>query len=281
MSRGKISVGLTVIPGFHAVLAQVELAVGSDSFQEVVDVIRVVEVGQFIDEAVDSEGVEEVANGAHPTLANMILRRAVLGADVGYVEEQLVETHTGFEVGAIFFAGSEGGSDRRERAAEEPRLKFAGSIEAALHMHGGHGVKVVEAYVVLASPDHFDGLARGFREQGRLDDVIGFRLAAEAAAEQGDVAGHIFRREPESGRDRILNGLRVLRRTPGFHFAGPEFGHRDRRLHGSVGQHGHVVIGLELFGGAGESTCRNRRDCARLCRESERWRRVPVCSGRS
>ena len=57
---------------------------------------------------------------------------------------------------------------------------------------------------------------------------------------------------PRAADDRFLNGLRVLRRAPGLHFAVAEFGHRDRRLHGSVRQHGHVVIGLELSGGAGE-----------------------------
>src|SRR6476660_3961449 len=150
-------------------------------------------MGEFIDEAVYSKRVEKVADRAQPTLTHMVLRRTVFRANVGYVEEQLVQGHTGFEVGPIFFTGGEGGSDWRERAAEEPRLNPAGSIQTALHVHGGDGVKVIEADVVLASPDYLHRLARGFRKQGGLHDVIRFRLAAKAAAEQCDVAGDILR----------------------------------------------------------------------------------------
>src|SRR6185369_11157101 len=81
------------------------------------------------------------------------------------------------------------GSDWRERAAGEPRLNPAGRIQAALHVHGGDGVKVVEADVVLAGPDYFDGFARRLRKQGGLHDVGGRLLPGHAAAGCGAGGG--------------------------------------------------------------------------------------------
>ena len=64
-------------------------------------------------------------------------------------------------------------------------------IDGGLHVHGGRRVEVVELNVVFAAPDDLHRLADLLRKQRRFGDVIGFRLASEAAAQQRDVADDV------------------------------------------------------------------------------------------
>ena len=86
-------------------------------------------MGQLIDETVNGERVEDVADRAQPALTHVVFRRAILSANVGHVEQHIGQAHAGFEVGAVIRPGGKGGKDRRERAAEEPRLNLAGSSD--------------------------------------------------------------------------------------------------------------------------------------------------------
>src|SRR5262245_60503475 len=74
--------------------------------------------------------------------------------------------------------------------------------------------------VVFASPEHFDGrTSRLSRQQRRLEHIVGFRLAAEASAEQGDIDCHIGRFETELLRQLGARRAGALRRGPDLAFA--------------------------------------------------------------
>ncbi len=69
--------------------------------------------------------------------------------------------------------------------AVQPRHHLAVGIEPGFEVLDRHRVEVVVVQVVLARPGQLHRLAvHLLRDQRRLDDEIGLRLAAEAAAEQ-------------------------------------------------------------------------------------------------
>ena len=112
---------------------------------------------------------------------------------------------------------------------------------------------VVKADVLFAAPNHLDGLAELLRKQGGFDDIIGLRLTAESAAQQGDVADDVFLLDAERRGHGLLHGLRILGGAPAGELAVTEVGEGDGRLHRRVGQHGHVVFGFVGLGGFGKS----------------------------
>jgi hypothetical protein len=76
----------------------------------------------------------------------------------------------------------------------QPRDRLALRVEASLEVLDGDRVVVGIVQIVVARPGHLDRLAvHRLGEDGRLDGVVGFRLASEAAAEQRDVHGHVVR----------------------------------------------------------------------------------------
>src|SRR2546426_11918358 len=83
-------------------------------------------------------------------------------------------------------------------------------IQRRLEMLGGDRVVVVVVDLILAGPRHFDRSADGPREQRGLHDIIGLRLAAEAAAEECHVHLHPVDRDPERLGDLVARPLRVL-----------------------------------------------------------------------
>ena len=114
----------------------------------------------------------------------------------------------------------------------------------------------------------FTGLPSLLGKNGRFGHVIRLRFAAEAAAQQRDVAGDVFRLDAQGLRDGILHGLRILRGRPELHFAVLEFGDRDGRLHGRVRQMRHVVFGFVDFARLSRTRRPRRHRCAptlRLC----------------
>ena len=66
------------------------------------------------------------------------------------------------------------------------------------------------------------------------------------------MADDVFLFDAERGGHGLLHGLRILGGAPARELAVPEVGERDRRLHGRVGQHGHVVFGFVGLGGIGK-----------------------------
>src|SRR4029077_7170098 len=85
----------------------------------------------------------------------------------------------------------------REAAAVKPGDGAAPRIQRRLEMLGGDRMVVVVVNLILAGPRHFDRSADGPREQRGLHDIVGLRLAAEAAAEERHVHLDPVDRYPE------------------------------------------------------------------------------------
>ena len=111
-------------------------------------------------------------------------------------------------------------------------------------------MEVVELQVVLARPHDLHGLADLPGEQRRFGGVVRLGLAAEAAAEERDVTGHVGRRDAQRRADGVLHRLRVLRAGPDLRLAAAHLGDRHRRLHRRVRQHRRVVRRLVRRAGA-------------------------------
>ena len=94
---------------------------------------------------------------------------------------------------------------------------------------------IVVLDVVLARPGHLDRRAELVRQQRRLGDVIGFRFAAETAAEQGDVDGDLVLVQTERPGRRSA-ALRVLGRRPNLAAVRRQHGDRRRHFHRGVRQ---------------------------------------------
>src|SRR5208283_5464822 len=94
-------------------------------------------------------------------------------------------------------------TDGRIDSALQPRSGLAVRSNCGLHVHRGDGVKIIEANIVFAAPDNFDGLAELFGKDGSFRNLIRFRLASEGAAEQRDVAGHSFFLNTEHAGDGL------------------------------------------------------------------------------
>lgn len=101
--------------------------------------------------------------------------------------------------------------------------------------------------VVAARPGELDRPAPHLaREQRRLDHEVRLGLAAEAAAEQRDVHGHLIGLQRQRGGHRVARGLRVLDRRPDLAATVDDAGGRHGRLHRRVRDVRQVVLGLEL-----------------------------------
>ena len=134
----------------------------------------------------------------------------------------------------------------------QPRRRLAAAVDRRLVIDRRRRVVVVEADVVLARPDHLDRLAELLRQHRRFRRVVRLRLAAEAAAEQRDVADDVLLVDAERRGHRVLHRLRILRRRPDRRLAVAEFGDRRRRLHRRVRRQRRVVGGLEHLAALGE-----------------------------
>ena len=99
--------------------------------------------------------------------------------------------------------------------------------------------------IVFAAPDDLDGFAQLLGKNGRFRHLVGLGLASEAAAEQGDVARHVFFLNAEHAGNCLLHSLRILRGRPGENFSVAVLGYSYWRLHGSVRQMRSVVLGLD------------------------------------
>ena len=155
----------------------------------------------------------DVVDRAHPADPHVRRRLAALDADGLRGERKVVER---LQLPAREAVGLqvEGGADRGRRDALAPGDELLLRVEARVDAIGAGGVVVAVADVVLARPLHAHRRPDRARQQRRLDDEIGLRLAAEAAAQERDVHRHLRGFEAERLSDLLLRGLRVLRRGP-------------------------------------------------------------------
>ena len=91
----------------------------------------------------------------------------------------------------------------------QPRHRQPFCIDAGFQMLDRYRVEVVVVQIVVARPDDLDRFAvHRLGQHGRLDAEIGLGLAAEPAAEQRDVHGHVFDLHAEPFRGHVARGLR-------------------------------------------------------------------------
>ena len=167
------------------------------------------------------------------------------GAEVRHVVGQVHQAELELDAHRVLRRGVERRRDRREHRALQPRGRPPAAVNGGLVIHRRGAVVVVELDVVLARPDDLDRLAELLRQDRRLGAVVRLRLAAEAAAEQRDVAGDVLLVDAERLGHGLLHGLRILRRRPHRDLAVAELGHRRRRLHRRVRRQRRVVHRLE------------------------------------
>ena len=149
--------------------------------------------------------------------------------------------------------GREDRDDGRRGAAMQPGRRLACIVQTRFEPLHRDGVEVVVGDVVLAGPGQLDRLAvHRLGDERRLDHVVRLGLAAEAAAEQRDVDGHVLGRDAEARRQVIARGLRRLHAGPGLALAVRDLHHRRRRLHGRVREMRDVVFRLDALGSAGQ-----------------------------
>ncbi len=169
---------------------------------------------QFVGKGVNREGMIDVGHAAQPSDAHVEIGGAVFGAMVRNIEGKIVpsEAHLVERIGG---GGVERRTDGRIDGALQPRRGLAIRPDRSLHVHGGHGVKEIEVNIVFAAPDDFHGLAQLLGQNGRFRHLVGLGLASEAAAEQRDMARHVFFLDAEHAGNRFLHSLRILRGGPG------------------------------------------------------------------
>ena len=94
------------------------------------------------------------------------------------------------------------------------------------------------------------------RQERRLDHEVALRLAAEAAAEQRDVDGHVLDRHRELLGHVLARAVGALDRRPDLDLAVRDVGQRDRRLHRDVRHVRLIVLGADDLGRACERRVR-------------------------
>src|SRR3954447_24469528 len=96
-----------------------------------------------------------------------------------------------------------------------PGHELAAGIKARLDVMRGHRTELTRRKVVLAAPDHLDGLAERFRQAHRLEHHV-LRSAAPAIAATHDVLmeGDLAAVDAKKARDVVVQPGRVLRADP-------------------------------------------------------------------
>jgi hypothetical protein len=147
-------------------------------------------------------------------------RFRVLDANVGNREGDVDDAHAELPVRFLLGGGIERRHDRRRHASMQPCDRLALRVDAGFEVLDRHGMEVVVVQIVVARPDDLDGLAiHRFRQDGRLDSVIGLGLAAEPATQQRHVDGHVLGGHVEALGDQVARRLRRLEAAPDFAFA--------------------------------------------------------------
>ncbi len=220
---------------------EVHVAGRADQLQQVVLGVGARRVGQLVSERADGESVVDVRHRAQPADADVRCDGGVLQAQVGHVEGQVGEAQPQLPVRRVLRLSVEGGRDRGKDGAVSPGDRGARGVEAGLEVLGAHGVVEAVLDLVFPRPGHLDRLPDLLREQRGLEDEVGLRLAAEAAAQERHVHRDLLHREAQ-GRGHLFPGPhRILRAGPDLAAPVPHRSQRGRRLDGAVGEVGRVV----------------------------------------
>jgi hypothetical protein len=168
---------------------------------------------------------------------------ADLAAEVGDVERHVDEAHAEFARLLELGVCNEGRPDGRGNAPMPPRNHSTLGIEPGIDALGRDRVQIIVVKVVLARPRDLDRSAAHLaRQQRRLEHKVWLRLAAETAAEQGDVDRHILRFEAQLLDQLVLRAAGTLHRRPNLAFAAGDAGRRASRLHWGVSDMRRVVF---------------------------------------
>ena len=132
--------------------------------------------------------------------------------------------------------------DGRRDAAVPPGDHLAVLVEAGLDPFRRDGVEEVVTHVILPRPLHLYRRPERLRKQRRLEREVALRLAAESAAEQGDVDGDVVLGNSEGLGDVFPGPAGTLHGRPDFGLAVPYIGDRDGRLHAGMRQMRQVVF---------------------------------------
>ena len=150
-------------------------------------------------------------------------------------ERHIDEPHPELEREFVLRIGCKDRTDGRCHAAVEPGDRHTLIIEPRFDPLDGNGVIIAVAEVVLSRPRELDRSSiDGLAAKRRLQDIVGFGLAAEAAAKQRDIDTHLVLAKAKTLSQARTGRLGRLRARPGFAFSATHPRHRGRRLHRSL-----------------------------------------------
>ncbi len=226
----------------------VDLARRPDQLQQIIFRIAPGRRRKLRNEALDREGVRDVGDRAEPADPRMRFRLRVLDPQVRDREGHIDRAHAELERRLVLRIGSEDRGDARRHRAVQPSYRLAVRVEPRLQPLHRHRVEEAVVQVVLAREGHLHRTpVHGLRQDRRLAHKVGLRLAAEAAAQERVVDGHLLERDPEALREVALGRLRRLRAAP--HLDGIRRHARGaaRGLHRRLRQMRDVVLRLDAL----------------------------------
>jgi hypothetical protein len=105
------------------------------------------------------------------------------------------------------------------------------------------------AYILITGPDQLHRLpAQGFGHRDGLSDVVGIATPTKASTQETIVDVDILQCHTSDFGGGRQDGFWILRTDPHIYTLRPDLCRAVHRLHASMGQIGHLVIGFHDFG---------------------------------
>lgn len=224
-----------------------DLAGWAEKFESIGDGIDASFVGEFIDEAVDGVGMEDIADAAEPADVKGGFGASCFAKDVGDAVGHIECAHAHLEDHRAIIARPEGVDECGVDSAVVPRKRHTLFVKGGAEGLEAFGVVKAVFDLVFASPLEADREADLLGEQDGFEDKVGLRLASKAPAEKGDVEGDLVFGEAELLGDGFFGADRILARSPDL--AGSVFfdvRSAHKRLHRGMNQIGRVVSAFDL-----------------------------------
>src|ERR1700687_1299010 len=193
---------------------EIDNARRSDQLQQIIKRVAPGRMRQLIGKGLHGEGMIYIPDRPQPSDPHVGFRRAVLDPQVGDVVWNVGPPQAEVVGIAVAFTRLEGGRDGREHRTLQPCGRLPIGVEGGLHIHRRYRVVVAELDIVLAAPDDFYRGSDFLRQHRGFGHVVGLRLAPEATAEHGYMAGNVVARDFQLLGHDVLHGLRVLRAGP-------------------------------------------------------------------